>query len=69
MGIHDAQQLGDAILSSMMKVQRMISKRQCIRESYHARSLTNGGKWYTTHEWSFYYSDGFTETVTRRDYI
>jgi len=69
MGIIDAQQLGNAMLESMTKLQRMLSKRHCIREIYSNRSLTTGDKWYTAHEWLFYYSDGSTETVTRREFI
>jgi len=68
MGIIDAQRLGDTMLDLQMKLQRMLSKRYCIRETYRNRSLTMGDKWYTAHEWMFYYDDGSTEMVTRREF-
>ena len=60
--------MNDCIPLAMKRATRWV-KRQCFREIYRCRLLTNGDRWYTSHEWSFYYSDGFTETVTRRDFV
>jgi len=46
----------------------MCIKRFCFREIYRNRSLTTGEHWYIAHEWMFYYSDGSTEMVVRREY-